>query len=589
MGALLRPRIVYVMAARLDRLYALLVKLDQRLSLLGGRVGPSTAVAIERWRSDAAAAQFHLAAPGSAVGLLVAVLGGTGTGKSTIVNRLTGANITATSFRRTFTTGPVAIARWPDAVPEGWLGLPRTAAGNGDLPARGRPGELIVVPFEHRLTERLTLVDTPDLDGDQPAHLFEADRVFRWAQAALFVVTPEKYQMTELLPYYRLARRYGLPALFVMNKCEESAVLDDFRALLAEREWADAPVFTVPRDDAAYEPLPQAGLAGLEQALLLLQRSAPQIFEAGIARRSADLIERLRDRIIAPLKEDRQRVHRLLDTLNVLRSPAGNVDVSPLTLQLQRRMQEQSVLYLMGPGRVMERVRQLPGILARLPRTAWSFVVRGETGPLVRGGSPDPSSAPPDFARILADQFAIVQSRIEDALRSDPATAAWLEARSEAFGATRIDPAEAARIAEEELADMKAWLEQRWNSAPRDTQIIQRLMSYLPGGRMVTRWSEAAPYLLAFAVAAHGAIFGPVDLMIIGGWTVATWLGEKLSNEVTARTRRTNHRISERFERLARQQVDKVAAWLSEQAVEPEALDSLEKLADGISEVAEHA
>jgi len=97
-------------------------------------------------------------------------------------------------------------------------------------------------------------VDTPDLDGDQPLHHAEADRAFRWAQALVFLVTPEKYQMTELLPYYRLARRYALPAVFVMNKCEEPAVLEDYRRQLAEREWANAGVYAVARDDAGYEP-----------------------------------------------------------------------------------------------------------------------------------------------------------------------------------------------------------------------------------------------------------------------------------------------------------------------------------------------
>ena len=55
--------------------------------------------------------------------------------------------------------------------------------------------------------EHITLVDTTDVDGDEQSHHAQAERVFRWSQMILFVVTPEKYQMTELIPYYRLARR----------------------------------------------------------------------------------------------------------------------------------------------------------------------------------------------------------------------------------------------------------------------------------------------------------------------------------------------------------------------------------------------
>ena len=88
--------------------------------------------------------------------------------------------------------------------------------------------------MDSALTQRITSIDTPDLDGDQPLHHAQADRVFRWAQAILFLVTPEKYQMTELVPYYRMAARYGLPAIFVMNKAEEQIVVDDYARVIAK-------------------------------------------------------------------------------------------------------------------------------------------------------------------------------------------------------------------------------------------------------------------------------------------------------------------------------------------------------------------
>jgi len=97
--------------------------------------------------------------------------------------------------------------------------------GSGSLAFTVAALEMVPLP------PAVTLIDTPDLDGDQPVHHAEADRVFRWGEAILFLVTPEKYQMTELLPYYRLAQRYALPAVFVMNKLEEAAVLDDFADL----------------------------------------------------------------------------------------------------------------------------------------------------------------------------------------------------------------------------------------------------------------------------------------------------------------------------------------------------------------------
>src|SRR4029077_4017657 len=133
---------------------------------------------------------------------------------------------------------------------------------------RGRADALVIVraPLAAEAASPV-VVDTPDLDGDQPAHHAQADRAFRWAHRIVFVVTPEKYQMTELLPFYRLARRYALPAVFVMNKCEEPVGLEDFAKQLASREWPDARVFVIPRDDAAYDPPAAQNLDALRNAI----------------------------------------------------------------------------------------------------------------------------------------------------------------------------------------------------------------------------------------------------------------------------------------------------------------------------------
>jgi hypothetical protein len=192
----------------------------------------------------------------------------------------------------------------------------------------------------------------------------------------------------------------------------------------------------------------------------------------------------------------------------------------------------------------------------------------------------------PDFSAILGEQFAIVQSRVDDLLRSNPVAAAWIEADPETFAAARLDPADAARIAEEELAELRAWLQQRWDGSPRDTRAMRKLLEYLPGGARIAKWSEAAPYLLAIVVAAHGAVFGPIDLLIIGGFSLAAWLGERLSNEVTARTRATNRRIAERFDALAREQVDRISRWIQTQVPPAAHIELIERLADEVSEAA---
>jgi hypothetical protein len=236
---------------------------------------------------------------------------------------------------------------------------------------------------------------------------------------------------------------------------------------------------------------------------------------------------------------------------------------------------------------MFDRVRQLPGILARLPRTTWDLL---RTGQFSRNGAdngPTFGDGVPDFRAALMDQFTIVQSRIEDALRSSPASQAWLAQRGADFAAARIDPNEAGAIADEELAALRAWLERHWNATPRDTAVLMRLVRYLPGGEKIAQWSEAAPYLLAIVVATHHAFFGPIDLLVIGGFSLATWLTEKLSNQVAARTRAANATIAQRFTELAHRQIDRAVQWLDKQAPPTRALDGLERVANEISEAAE--
>ncbi|MGH7180246.1 MAG: hypothetical protein ACREJC_22905, partial [Tepidisphaeraceae bacterium] len=96
----------------------------------------------------------------------------------------------------------------------------------------------------------------------------------------------------------------------------------------------------------------------------------------------------------------------------------------------------------------------------------------------------------------------------------------------------------------------------------------------------LTRWSEAAPYLLAAVVATHHAFFGPVDLMVIGGFGLATWLSERLSNEVTSRVRQANRAIDRRFADLARKQIDAVCKWIDAQAPPRKTLGELQSHAD---------
>ena len=65
---------------------------------------------------------------------------------------------------------------------------------------------------------------------------------------------------------------------------------------------------------------------------------------------------------------------------------------------------------------------------------------------------------------------------------------------------------------------------------------------------------------------------------------MATWLTERLSNEVTARTRTTNTRIADRFATLGQDQIERVCAWLDRLAPSSKTLDQLQRLSDELAE-----
>jgi hypothetical protein len=561
------------MSIRPSSIDAALAASQQQLAAI--RALGATAAAIARFSADAAALRFHLRDRGDRPPILV-VLGGTGTGKSTIVNRLIGADVSAASYRRTFTSGPIAVVSSKQLLPDDWLNTPHAEVAQ--LPARGESDRLLVVNHDCDLTHHVTLVDTPDLDGDQPAHHAQADRAFRWAQAVLLLVTPEKYQMTELVPYFRLVHRYHVPALVAMNKTEQQAVVDDCRA----RVEGQPIVYAIPRDDSNYEPPPELNLDALRRQIESLPRVEPAKKEEGIRNRAADLLDRLHDQILAPLQADRRSIDRAIAMLKAMETPPAGIDVNPITRSLARRLQQRSIHYLIGPGKMLDRVRQVPSLLARLPRTAWDLVMRGKAGAGTGNDEPVIPRDVPDFAAILSEQLSVLHSRIDDVIRASPGGERWIEDDRAAYDAARFDTKRAGTIAEDELAQLKTWLETRWNATPRDTAILQKVLKHLPGGEKLTQWSEAAPYLLAVVVATHHAFFGHVDLLILGGYSLATWLTERMSNEVAGRTRQANKSIATRFEQLAHEQIESICAWLQTRAPTTKELETIRRTAEAL-------
>lgn len=187
-------------------------------------------------------------------GPLLAVVGGsTGAGKSTVVNSLVGAAVSASSAVRPTTRRPLLLHRRADGA---WIeqsrllpGLARVRVAPEAAPTRpaGAPGEL-----ELRVTEvlpdGLALLDAPDLDSVVDANRALARQLLDAADLWLFVTTAARY--ADAVPWEVLAQARGrdLTVAVVLNRVPPGAagaVRADLGRMMAEAGLGEAPVFVV--------------------------------------------------------------------------------------------------------------------------------------------------------------------------------------------------------------------------------------------------------------------------------------------------------------------------------------------------------
>jgi hypothetical protein len=204
-----------------------LARLDQAI-----QAAEALGVPVADARTVAADAITRLGFPAEAY--LVALVGGTGVGKSSVLNRLAGAEISPASVRRPTTATPVAWlprSAADDLAPVlVWLGVASDDirfgpdAGASDAPPGAPSGGSVAV------------LDLPDLDSIEPEHRRRVDEILPRVDAVIWLTDPEKYH-DALLHDEFLARwlpRLGRQ-LVVVNKADRLAP-DDAERLRRDLE-----------------------------------------------------------------------------------------------------------------------------------------------------------------------------------------------------------------------------------------------------------------------------------------------------------------------------------------------------------------
>lgn len=181
--------------------------LDERLQAL------QTVVDIGRDRLDASAidpARSVLDRASERMGLgaeltVVALAGATGSGKSSLFNALSGADLSQVGVRRP-TTGTAHAVAWGETSSESlldWLNVPR----------------------RHRATDPeldgLVLLDLPDHDSTEAAHRLEVDRLTQLVDVFVWVLDPQKYADAALHEgYLRPLATHAAVTLVVLNQVD---------------------------------------------------------------------------------------------------------------------------------------------------------------------------------------------------------------------------------------------------------------------------------------------------------------------------------------------------------------------------------
>lgn len=166
--------------------------------------------------------------------LVVALAGGTGSGKSSLFNALCGAPVAAVGIERPTTSKSLAA-------------IPKSLDGDleGFVDALGIDSVVTVESLG-----RTVFVDLPDFDSTFTDHRLVVESVLSAVDAVVWVLDPEKYADRMIHDdFLTPMRRYSDQMIFVLNQVDriaghEEVVLESLRSQLQANGYADPQIVT---------------------------------------------------------------------------------------------------------------------------------------------------------------------------------------------------------------------------------------------------------------------------------------------------------------------------------------------------------
>jgi energy-coupling factor transporter ATP-binding protein EcfA2 len=192
--------------------------------------------------------------------ILVALVGSTGAGKSTLMNSLVGKQVSATGIRRPTTNSPVLACHPDDAR---WFAenvflptLPRVRQQGLAMP--GRDG-LLVLAASEGMPKGVAVLDTPDIDSVVQAHRDFAHQFLDASDLWLFVTTARRYADNAVWEMLQDARDRGAALAVALSRVPPPAAAElttHFDAMLEANGLRDVRRFVVPETTITDAQLP---------------------------------------------------------------------------------------------------------------------------------------------------------------------------------------------------------------------------------------------------------------------------------------------------------------------------------------------
>jgi 50S ribosome-binding GTPase len=234
--------------------------------------------------------------------ILVALVGSTGAGKSTLMNSLVGRQVSATGIRRPTTNSPV-LACHPNDMR--WFAenvflptLPRVRQQGLAMP--GRDG-LLVLAASEGMPEGVAVLDTPDIDSVVQAHRDFANQFLDASDLWLFVTTARRYADAAVWDMLKDARNRGAAMAISLSRVPPAAapqLAAHFDAMLDANGLREVRRFIIPETVVTDAQLPPDVAAPIKDYLADTARREDRRV-AVLTQTMSGVLDTFRDRVPA--------------------------------------------------------------------------------------------------------------------------------------------------------------------------------------------------------------------------------------------------------------------------------------------------